>query len=70
MSGGELIMDGPTREIFVRDQELLKADIRPPQITRLGQMLADEFQCPRDILSVDEFVAAMEYTLKKDRKVD
>lgn len=67
MSQGELLLDGSTREIFVEDEELLKADIRPPQITRLGQLLADEFQCPRDILTVDEFVETLEYTLNKHR---
>lgn len=65
MSQGEMILDGPTREIFVQDEKLLDADIRPPQITRLGQMLADEFQCPRDILTVQEFVETLDYTLNK-----
>jgi energy-coupling factor transport system ATP-binding protein len=65
MSDGELILDGSTREIFTQDEKLLEADILPPQITRLGQMLADEFQCPRDILTVEEFVATLDYTLNK-----
>jgi energy-coupling factor transport system ATP-binding protein len=68
MSDGELLLDGPTRDIFVQNEELLKADILPPQITRLGQLLAEEFQCPRDILTVDEFVTVLDYTLNKSRK--
>ncbi len=70
MSQGELLLDGPTREIFTQDEKLLEADIRPPQITRLGQLLAEEFQCPRDILTVEEFVETLEYTLNKNRKGD
>jgi len=65
MSNGELTMDGPTREIFTQNAKLLEADILPPQITRLGQLLADEFQCPRDILTVQEFVATLDFTLSK-----
>jgi energy-coupling factor transport system ATP-binding protein len=70
MSQGELLLDGPTRDIFAQDEKLLEADIRPPQITRLGQLLAEEFQCPRDILTVEEFVETLEYTLNKNRKGD
>jgi energy-coupling factor transport system ATP-binding protein len=65
MSQGDLILDGPTREIFTQDEKLLQADILPPQITRLGQLLAAEFQCPRDILTVQEFVDTLDYTLNK-----
>ena len=65
MSQGELILDGKTRDIFVQDEELLKADIRPPQITRLGQLLAEEFNCPRDILTVEEFIETLDYSLTK-----
>jgi energy-coupling factor transport system ATP-binding protein len=70
MSQGELILDGNTRDIFVQDEELLKADIRPPQITRLGQLLAEEFNCPRDILTVDEFIDTLDYSLTKFGKGD
>jgi energy-coupling factor transport system ATP-binding protein len=64
MSKGNLVLDGTPREVFARDQELLKADIVPPQITRLGQMLADEFGCPRDVLTVDEMTDLLAYSLQ------
>jgi energy-coupling factor transport system ATP-binding protein len=66
MSQGDLILDGETRDIFVQDEELLKADIRPPQITRLGQLLAADFDCPRDILTVDEFIETLDYSFKNN----
>jgi energy-coupling factor transport system ATP-binding protein len=68
MSQGDLILDGKTRDIFVQDEELLRADIRPPQITRLGQLLAVEFDCPRDILTVDEFIETLDYSFKNNGK--
>jgi energy-coupling factor transport system ATP-binding protein len=62
MSKGELILDGPPREIFSKEEQLLEADILPPQITRLGQMLASEFECPRDILTVPEMAETIYYS--------
>lgn len=70
MSRGELILDGPPRQIFAQDQKLLQADIRPPQITRLGQMLAEEFECPRDILTVEEMASILDYSLTNARGGD
>ncbi len=70
MSQGELILNGHTRDIFVQDEKLLKADIRPPQITRLGQLLAEEFNCPRDILTVEEFIETLDNSLTKFGKGD
>jgi energy-coupling factor transport system ATP-binding protein len=64
MTQGKIILDGSPREIFIQDEKLLEADIRPPQVTRFGQMLAGEFGCPRDILSVDEMVAVLDHTLR------
>lgn len=64
MTQGNIILDGTPREIFIQDEKLLEADIRPPQVTRFGQMLADEFGCPRDILSVEEMVAVLDYSMR------
>ena len=65
MSKGNLILDGTPREVFTQNEKLLEADIYPPQVTRLGQDLADEFGFPRDILTVDEMVEILNLTLKK-----
>ncbi|MEJ2708121.1 MAG: energy-coupling factor transporter ATPase [Anaerolineales bacterium] len=68
MSRGNMILDGTPREIFAKDKELLEGDIRPPQITRLGQLLAAEFECPKDILTVDEMVDILAYSLKPENQ--
>jgi energy-coupling factor transport system ATP-binding protein len=68
MSKGNLILDGAPREIFAQDKKLLEGDILPPQITRLGQLLADEFGCPRDVLTVDEMVEIIDYSLQPQVK--
>jgi energy-coupling factor transport system ATP-binding protein len=41
VAGGNIIADGPTREIFEKTDTLAKAQIRPPQITQLAHALAD-----------------------------
>lgn len=64
LSKGEIILDGAPRDVFTQNEELLKADIYPPQITRLGQELAREMDFPRDILTVDEMAATLKSVLK------
>jgi hypothetical protein len=41
---------------------LLQADIRPPQITRLGQDLKD-LGLPQDVLTVDEMARVLTHNL-------
>jgi energy-coupling factor transporter ATP-binding protein EcfA2 len=41
VAGGNIVADGPTREIFEKTEILAKAQIRPPQITQLAQALGD-----------------------------
>jgi energy-coupling factor transport system ATP-binding protein len=50
MSGGEAVADGPTREVFAREDLLAKAGIIAPQIVRFANELGTT------ILSVDEFL--------------
>jgi energy-coupling factor transporter ATP-binding protein EcfA2 len=69
MARGELVLDGSPREIFDQTDMLLKADVLPPQITRLGQSLAEEFGCPKNILTVKEMADFLEYNLQKSTTV-
>jgi ABC-type multidrug transport system ATPase subunit len=65
MNDGKIILDGTPREVFTQKDTLLEADILPPQVTRLGQSLSSEFDCPQDILTVDEMVKILDYSLKQ-----
>lgn len=66
MTKGNLILDGTPREVFIQNEKLLEGDILPPQITRLGQELANDFGCPKDVLTVGEMVDTIEYSLRND----
>jgi energy-coupling factor transport system ATP-binding protein len=39
MKDGEIILDGPTRRVFAREEELKKASLSPPPLVRLGNRL-------------------------------
>lgn len=65
MARGDLILEGTPRDVFDQTETLLKADVLPPQITRLGQNLAQEFGCPKNILTVKEMTDLLEYNLLK-----
>jgi energy-coupling factor transport system ATP-binding protein len=55
LADGQVILDGPTREVFARPEVLKTTFLAPPQITCLAQELHLD---PRT-LSVDEFLSAM-----------
>jgi energy-coupling factor transporter ATPase len=59
LANGEVILDGPTREVFSKPDVLKTTFLAPPQITCLGQDL-QSLGFPQDILSVDEFCSNME----------
>lgn len=58
MKAGEIILEGPTREVFAQSEVLKTANIRPPTITQISQSLSSQ-GFPRDVLSVEEFVASV-----------
>ena len=58
MAGGKIIGSGPARSIFSDPAILAEAKVKPPQIARLAQRLS-QFGFPGDVLTVDEFVAAL-----------
>jgi energy-coupling factor transport system ATP-binding protein len=64
LSKGNVILDGSPREVFTQNEKLLQADIYPPQVTRLGQALAEEFNFPRDILTVNEMIELLKFNLR------
>jgi len=59
MADGEVILDGPTREVFSKPDVLKTTFLAPPQITCLAQDL-QSLGFSRDILSVEEFCSNLE----------
>jgi len=62
---GRILVDGPTKEIFSKTDLLETTYLNPPQITRLGQMLA-KYGVPGDVLTVDEMYEVMSELLQGD----
>jgi len=63
LSKGEIILDGPPKEVYSQSEKLLEADIYPPQVTRLGQELRD-YGLPDNVLTVEEMVEILKLNLK------
>ena len=55
LQGGNILIDGDTKDVFSQPDILEKAMLSPAQITLLGQKLSDRGY-PPDILTVDEFI--------------
>lgn len=53
LSRGKVILDGPPSYVFRQKEALEEAFIKPPQITRLAQML-ERYRIPPEVLSVQE----------------
>ncbi|MGQ4892215.1 MAG: ABC transporter ATP-binding protein [Candidatus Njordarchaeia archaeon] len=58
MADAEIIADGPTRKVFQMKDILKRAFLKPPQITRFAQQLADIGVNP-EVLSVDEMLQTL-----------
>lgn len=55
---GEILLDGPTREVYSKTKELEATYLRSPQVTRLFQKLAD-YYLPPNVLTVSEALGYM-----------
>jgi cobalt transport protein ATP-binding subunit len=55
MEGGRVLLDAPTREAFLAEEELNASSLRPPQVTVLGK----ELGFPHAWLTVDEAVETL-----------
>ena len=59
MSRGRVIADDSTRRVLTRDEVLTEAHLTAPQSTRIAQLIDPRLGFPRDVLTVDEFRAAL-----------
>ena len=66
MAEGKIRLEGTPRQLFAQPERLLEAEIRPPQITQLGQRLND-MGFPPDALTVDEMADIVLYNLGRNR---
>jgi energy-coupling factor transporter ATP-binding protein EcfA2 len=64
MNEGQVVMEGNTRNIYSQPEALLQADIRPAQITRLGQALK-ELGMPPAVLTIEEMAQILLHNLGK-----
>jgi energy-coupling factor transporter ATP-binding protein EcfA2 len=64
---GQILADGPTREVFARGELLAETYVKPPQVTRLAQAWAD-LGVRGDVLTVDELAEEMDRVLAERRK--
>ncbi len=62
MKKGRVLMDGPTRKVFDREDILAETYLEPPKITQIAKRLG-----LGPILTTDEFVQAMKAALAKER---
>ncbi|XP_037773150.1 energy-coupling factor transporter ATP-binding protein EcfA1-like [Penaeus monodon] len=68
MEGGRIAMAGTPREIFAQAERLRELQIDVPQITKLAHALhAKDASFPRDVLTVQDFVAALSQRPTKER---
>jgi energy-coupling factor transport system ATP-binding protein len=67
VAGGNIIADGPTREIFEKTDTLAKAQIKPPQITQLAYALAD-CGVRKNLMTVTEAADSIGAMLAKEKE--
>lgn len=63
MAQARILADGPTRQVLTDQPTLAEAFIKAPQITRLAQRLNGRLGMPADVLTVNEFVEALQQRL-------
>ncbi|MEM3061430.1 MAG: energy-coupling factor transporter ATPase [Candidatus Bathyarchaeia archaeon] len=56
MSDGKKLLEGTPAQVFSQVETLRKTFIRPPQITQLAYELSKDYEVPREVCLVDEFL--------------
>lgn len=59
MLNGEILLEGPTREVFSKPEILAKSSLEPPQVTQLCQKLRS-LGLPQDVLTLEELLGLLE----------
>jgi energy-coupling factor transport system ATP-binding protein len=58
MLDGQVLVSGPTREVFSQTQLIRQSSLEPPQVTQIGQALVN-LGLPADVLTIAEMSQIM-----------
>jgi energy-coupling factor transport system ATP-binding protein len=64
MNEGEILIDGSTKEVFMREDILKKAHLKPPIITQLFKKLSSNYNIKPDVLTVEEAINVLKSIFK------
>lgn len=64
MNNGEILIDGTPKEVFLREDILEKAHLKPPTITQLFKKLSSKYNIKPDVLTVEEAIFFLKSILK------
>ncbi len=64
MSNGEILIDGTPKEVFLREDILEKAHLKPPTITQLFKKLSSKYNIKPDVLTVEEAISFLRNILE------
>lgn len=59
MTKGKVVADGDTRSVITDEAVLAEAHLTLPRITKIAQMIDIRHNFPRDVLTIEEFRAAL-----------
>jgi len=69
MTRGKVVADGDTRKVLSNEAVLTDAQLTLPRITRIAQLIDPRHKFPTDVLTVQEFRAALAERLAANRRV-
>ncbi len=70
MTKGRILAKGKTRKVLTQKEDLRKAFVKQPQVTRVGDAL-NEFGIPNDVMTVEELYNALKENIRnKERRVE
>jgi energy-coupling factor transport system ATP-binding protein len=69
MTKGKVVADGDTRTVLTNEAVLAEAHLTLPRITKIAQMVGIRHSFPRDILTIEEFRAALTARLSANSRL-
>lgn len=67
IEGGQIVMDGPPREIFKHKQELENLQLEVPSVSQMAEVIHSQLtNFSRDLIQEEEFIAEVEKLSKEE----